>query len=414
MGKNFGQNEIAGAVEKPSLLVLIAVSTVTPLAMQIYLPSLDGMKFIFSASAGEIQLSMSAFFISVAISQLIWGPLSDQLGRRPVIIGGMTLFVLGSIFCLVAPTIETLIAARVIQGAGGCTGLVLARAIVRDLHGPKQAASMIGFVSMGMAVMPTIAPAIGGVLDQFYGWQGGFVLMLLFGLATLWASIFALPETHKVRTSTGPRQVLYSYSALFREPLYWAYSLTAAFLSFTYFAYLGGVPFIAADLMALSPAQMGFYFMFVAIGYMIGNYISGMFAARVGIFRMIFLGALIGALAVAMIAGSASVSTLTPYSLFLPMFVLGLGNGVCLPSAVAGAVSVRPDLTGAASGLTTSLQVGTGAIAGSLVAWLFAGGVLAGSPWAMISVMAVAKSFCLLSVLSVKLITARQQMVPAE
>ncbi|CTQ54006.1 Inner membrane transport protein YdhC [Roseibium album] len=414
MGKSSNHTQTKGFVEKPSLSVLIAVSTVTPLAMQIYLPSLAGMMIVFSASAGEIQLSMSVFFIAVAFSQLFWGPLSDQFGRRPVIVAGMALFVLGSILCLVAPTIEALIAARAIQGAGGCTGLVLARAIVRDLHEPKQAASMIGYVSMGMAVMPTIAPAIGGLLDQFYGWQGGFILMLVFGLGTLWASIYALPETHNERTSVGAGQVLRSYSALFKEPLYWSYSLTAAFMSFTYFAYLGGVPFIAAKLMMLSAAEMGFYFMFVAIGYMVGNYISGKFAVRVGIFRMIFSGVLIGACAVSMIAGSAYLSALTPYGFFLPMFILGLGNGVCLPSAISGAVSVRPELTGAASGLTTSLQVGTGAVAGSLVAWLFADGIHAGSPWAMISVMAGSSSLSMLAVLSVKHLTPRQSLVAAE
>jgi MFS transporter, DHA1 family, multidrug resistance protein len=414
LGKLSGHTQTTGFDEKPSLSVLIAVSTVTPLAMQIYLPSLAGMMVVFSAGAGEIQLSMSAFFIAVAISQLLWGPLSDQFGRRPVIIAGMALFVLGSILCLLAPTIETLIAARAIQGAGGCAGLVLARAIVRDLHGPNQAASMIGYVSMGMAVMPTIAPAIGGLLDQFYGWQGGFFLMLLFGLGALWASIYALPETHKTRTSVGPGQVLRSYAVLFKEPLYWSYTLTATFLSFTYFAYLGGVPFIGAELMSLSAAEMGFYFMFVAIGYMVGNYISGKFAVRIGIYRMIFSGTLIGACGVTMIAGSAYFSDLTPYGFFLPMFILGLGNGVCLPSAVSGAVSVRPELTGAASGLTTSLQVGTGAVAGSLVAWLFADGIHAGTPWAMISVMAASSCLSMLAVLSVKLISERQGLVAAE
>ncbi|MDN3719060.1 MFS transporter [Roseibium salinum] len=177
-----------------------------------------------------------------------------------MIIVGMALFVIGSLLCLVAPTIEALIAARVIQAAGGCTGVVIGRAIVRDLHGPSQAASMIGFVTMGMAVMPTIAPAMGGVLDQFYGWQGGFVLMLIFGVGVLWASIRHLPETHTERSSVGARQVLRSYMALFSQPLYWSYALTAAFSALAYFAYLGGAPFIAAELLSLSAAEMGFFF----------------------------------------------------------------------------------------------------------------------------------------------------------
>ncbi|MBN9670295.1 multidrug effflux MFS transporter [Roseibium aggregatum] len=406
--------QTAAGEPKPSLAVLIAISTVSPVAMQIYLPSLAGMMAVFSATAGEIQLSMSAFFISVAVSQLFWGPLSDLFGRRPVIIIGMALFVVGSIFCLLAPSIEWLIAARVIQAAGGCTGLVLGRAIVRDLYGPRQAASMIGYVTMGLAVMPALAPAMGGVLDQFYGWRGGFFLMLIFGVGVLWASVYRLPETHKTRVAVTARQVLQSYLRLFREPLYWGYALTATFSALTYFAYLGGAPFIAAGLMSMTAAEMGFYFMFVALGYMAGNFLSGKYAERVGMFPMVLAGTLISGLAVVLVAGFTLFEALTPASLFLPMFVLGLGNGVCLPSALSGAVSVRPDLAGSASGLTASLQVATGAVAGSLVARLYADGFLAGSPWAMIWIMAAGVGAGLIAAVAIRLVSTRREMVPAE
>ncbi|KZM50393.1 MFS transporter permease [Labrenzia sp. OB1] len=382
--------------------------------MLIYLPSLAGMMIVFSATAGEIQLSMSAFFIAVAVSQLFWGPLSDQYGRRPIIIIGMVLFVIGSVMCLLAPSIEALIAARIIQAAGSCAGMVLGRAVVRDIYGPRQAASMIGFVTMGMAIIPTIAPAIGGVLDQFYGWKGGFVLMLIFGVGVLGLSIFALPETHKERTAVGARQILRSYGIIFREPLYWSYGLTAAFNALTYFAYLGGAPYIASEILSLSAAEMGIYFMVVAIGYMAGNFLSGKFAERVGIFPMVLTGTIIAALSVAIVAGITAFGTLTPPGLFLPMFLLGLGNGVCLPSALAGAISVRPELTGSAAGLTASLQVGTGAIAGSLVAWLYAHSFMAGTAWGMILIMGLGCSLSLAAALSIRAISARQGFVPAE
>ncbi len=409
-----GRAQSSGDDAKPSLGVLVAISTVGPLAMQIYLPSLAGMMIVFSATAGEIQLTMSAFFVAVAVSQLFWGPLSDQFGRRPVIIAGLSLFVLGSVLCLVAPTIETLIAARVLQAAGSCTGMVLGRAIIRDLHGPEQAASMIGYVTMGMAVMPTLAPAAGGLLDQAYGWQGGFVLMLVFGIGVLWASIYFLPETHHKRSSVGVGQILRSYAVLLTEPLFWSYALTSAFSALTYFAYLGGAPFIASGLLSLSAAEMGFYFMFVALGYIAGNYISGRFAERVGLYRMILSGTLIGMASVVLITGFAYFGALTAPSLFLPMFLLGLGNGVCLPSAISGAASVRSELTGAASGLTASLQVSTGAVAGTLVAWLYADSFLAGTPWGMIIVMAIGMSLSLVAALTVRIHVARAKFVPAE
>ncbi len=406
--------EISTDAEKPSLAVLVAISTINPMAWQIYLPSLAGMMVVFSASAGQIQLSMSAFFFAVAIAQLIWGPLSDQIGRRPVIILGMALFVLGTILCLLAPSIEALIAARVIQAAGGCTGMVLGRAIVRDVFGPKQAASMIGYVTMGMTVMPTLAPAIGGLLDQSFGWQGGFVLILIFGLVALWASIYKLPETNKDRVSVGPKQVLASYATLCREPIFWAYALTAAFSALTFFAYLGGAPFIAAGLLSLSSVEMGFYFMFVALGYILGNYLSGKYAERVGMFPMIIAGTVVSAIAVLVIASFTYFSQLTALGLFLPMFLLGLGNGVCLPSALSGAVSVHPELAGSASGLTASLQVSAGAFTGSLVAWLYAESFLAGSAWSMIMVMAIGMMLSLIAAISIRLVSIRQAFVPAE
>jgi len=399
---------------KPSLGVLVAISTISPLAMQIYLPSLAGMMVVFSATAGEIQLTMSAFFIAVAVSQLFWGPLSDQFGRRPVVIAGMVLFVLGSILCLMAPTLEALIAARVIQAAGGCVGIVLGRAIIRDLHEPVRAASMIGYLAMGMAVMPTIAPAVGGLLDEVYGWQGGFVLMLVFGVGVLLASIYWLPETHHERSAAGVGKILHSYATLFREPLYWSYALTAAFSALTYFAYLGGAPFISSELLSLSAAEMGFYFMFVALGYIAGNYISGRFAERVGMYPMILSGTLIGVLSVLLIAGFTHYDALMAPSLFLPMFLLGLGNGVCLPSALSGAVSVRPELTGAASGLTASLQVGTGAVAGSLVAWLYADSMFAGTPWGMVVIMGIGIFLSLGAVITIRLQMSSRKLVPAE
>lgn len=167
-------------------------------------------------------------------------------------------------------------------------------------------------------------------------------------------------------------------------------------------------------MLSLSAAEMGFYFMFVALGYIAGNFISGKFAERVGLMPMIMAGTLIGILSVSIIATFTYFNGLSAQILFLPMFLLGLGNGVCLPSALSGAVSVRPELAGSASGLTASLQVGAGAITGSFVTWLYTGSAIAGSPWGMIIVMAIGMLLSLGAALSVRHLSARHSFVPAE
>lgn len=377
--------------------------------MNIYLPSLSGMVDAFDTTAGKVQLTMSLFFVAIAAAQLVLGPLSDRFGRRPVILWGMVLFVVGSVLCLLAPTIEALIAARILQAIGGCAGLVLGRAIVRDLYERDKAASMIGYVTMGMTVGPMVGPAIGGFLDERFGWIGGFYMMLVLGVLVLVAAMANLHETNHRRTAgSGLAGLWRNYRALMRERLFWAYSLTAMFTSSVYFSYLGGAPFIAADLMDMEPAEIGLYFMFIAVGYLIGNYISGRLAARIGILRMVVAGSLLPAVAVLSLIVSSLAQVHHPLTLFVPMFFVGLGNGICLPSAISGAVSVRPDLAGAASGLTGSMQIGFGALTSAAVAWFLSASMFPATVWPMTAMMLACVAATFASVSTVRILENAQ------
>ncbi|MBD8893426.1 multidrug effflux MFS transporter [Roseibium litorale] len=376
----------------PSIPVLVAISTLSPLSMNIYLPSLSGMMQAFGATAAEVQLTMSLPFVAIALAQLVLGPLSDRYGRRPVVLIGMAVYTLGSVLCLLAPTVELLIAARIVQAVGGSAGLTLARAIVRDLYDRDRAASMIGYVTMGMTVGPTFGPAIGGFLDASYGWRGGFWLMLILGASVLAASFLTLHETNKVRAhgTAGVQGLVRNYRSLIREPVFWAFALTACFTSSVYFAYLGGTPFIAAGQLGMRPEEMGFYFMFVGLGYFVGNGISGRVASRVGLVPMVVTGTVFPTLAIAcLVIGTMVMGIRSELMLFLPMVLVGLGNGLCLPSAMSGAVSVRPDLAGSASGLIGSLQVGMGAVSSTLVAWLLSDTMFPQDSWPMVLVMGI-------------------------
>ena len=397
----------APAIRRPSLALLVFVSAVNPLAINMFMPSMPRMTAIFGTTYATVQLTLSLYLATVAVAQSVIGPLSDRFGRRPILLGGMVVFVVGSAVALFAPTIEVLLVGRVLQGAGGCAGLVLARAIVRDLYDRDQAASMIGYVTMGMAVAPMVAPAFGGFLEEWVGWQGSFVVMLATGVVALAWSFPSLHETNRTRGRKGPfGSFLRDWAALLRLPLFWAYSGSAAFGSAVFFAFLGGAPLVTAEIMHASPLDYGLYFILVSIGYMAGNYITGRFAARVGVATMIMTGNTCQLVAVLMMAAFFSAGTLHPLALFGPMMLVGLANGLTLPSAIAGAVSIRPDLAGAASGLGGTIQTGVGAISSSLAGALLVT-VMPGTVWALVWLMLAAAVLAVTCGLSVRMLSPR-------
>jgi len=374
---------------RPSLAILVAMSAISPLALNIFMPSMPGMVDVFQTSPAMVQLTLSLFLVAISLSQLIVGPLSDHYGRRPILLLGLSLFVIGSATCRFAPSIEALIAARIVQGAGGCAGIVLARTVVRDLFSREKSASMIGYVTMGMAVAPMIGPAIGGYLDELRGWESSFDLMILFGIVVLIGAYWDLNETNRHPSPTfGLNQTLKSFATLSRYRAFWAFSLTSAFATCVFFSFLGGAPFIVTKLMHLTPSQYGLYFVLVAVGYITGNFLSGRYAERLGLFTMITAGNILSMLAVTVIGCGFALELHHPLALFGPMFFTSMANGLTLPNAIAGAVSVRPDLAGAASGLSGSMQIGAGAAASAIVGALIASDMFAASGWPLVLVMA--------------------------
>jgi len=383
---------------RPSLAILIAMAAISPLAMNISMPSMPGMVSVFDTSAAMVQLTLSLFLVAISLSQLLIGPLSDFFGRRPVLLASMALFVLASVACRFAPDIEALIAARILQGASGCAGLVLARTIVRDLYSRDKSASMIGYVTMGMAVAPMVGPAIGGYLDGIGGWQSSYDLMILLGVLVVIGAYWDLNETNHNRSPDfGLRQTVKSYAVLTHYSAFWAFTLTSSFAACVFFSFLGGAPFIVTTLMNLTPSEYGLYFTLVAGGYITGNFLSGRFSERFGVFRMIMTGNVFSLLAVSAMGINFALENYHPLALFGPMFFSSLSNGMTLPNAVAGAVSVRPDLAGAASGLSGSLQMGMGAAASMTVGALIASTQFGGTGWPLVTVMAVSSVLAFLS-----------------
>jgi MFS transporter, DHA1 family, multidrug resistance protein len=390
-------------IAKPSFIaLLIGVAAVSPLGINMYLPSMPGMARAFGVDYTTIQLTLSLYLAAMAVGQLIVGSLSDRFGRRPVLLTGLLVFVLGSFICLSAQNVGVLIAGRVVQAVGGCAGITLSRAIVRDLYGRNQVASMIGYVTMGMAVAPMMAPTIGGVLDTLYGWRASFAFLMAFGGLALLFAFRSLPETNRnLGAAASTRELWLSYKSLVRSRLFWGYTLAAGFISAVFFSFLAGAPYVMIELMGRSPAEYGFYFAMVPSGYILGNFMTGRFAARVGPNRMILTGTAVALVSVSAMAAAFAAGILHPVALFAPMFFIGVGNGLVLPSGIAGAVSVNPEVAGAAAGLSGSLQIGFGALVAPLI-----GAMLSTTVWPLIAIMAAC---ALLAIASFGLIAGQRK-----
>jgi len=211
------------------------------MTFNIYLPSIPRIAEAFQVSNLQVQYTITLYLIAFAIGQLFTGMLSDRFGRKPVLVAGLCLYAASSLLCAFADTLTVLIVGRILQAIGGCTGFVVARAVVRDLTDQNSAASMLGYITMAMVVAPTIAPTVGGYLTDAFGWQTIFIFLMIICLLTLLAVIAKLPETNKARTrSLDVKEQMDNYGQLLRSVPFLGYALTASFASSTFFAFASG------------------------------------------------------------------------------------------------------------------------------------------------------------------------------
>lgn len=356
----------------PKIVTLILMAGLSALTMNIFLPSLPGMATYFGVSYGLMQQSVALYLLLSALLQIVIGPISDRYGRRAVLIWSLVLFLLATVGTLLAPTATWFLIFRMAQ-AVIAAGMVLSRAVVRDMVADAQAASMIGYVTMGMSLVPMIGPVIGGVLDDFYGWKANFALLLILGLATLalvWAD---LGETATLRR-VSLREQIRTYPTLLTSRRFWGYTLSAAFASGCFFAYLGGAPYVGDKIYGLSSTHVGALFALTAIGYALGNFFAGRYSVRIGMNRMILIGCTVTSLGLAMLTLLTLADLSGPTTFFGLTVFMGLGNGICLPNANAGMLSVRPDLAGTASGLGGAILIGGGAALAALAGILLGPG----------------------------------------
>ena len=388
------------APRAPHIVTLVAAAAVGALATTMFVPSMPSIASDLRSSYAAVQVGLSGFLVVTALVQLASGPMSDFWGRRPVLIWSLVVFLAGSVLCTVAGGIEAFLTGRLLQGAGAA-GIVMSRTIVRDLFERDRAASMIGYVTMAMAVAPMIGPWLGGVIDEAVGWRGTFVVLAVFGAATLTAFMFDLPETNRDLGRPVAEQ-FQAYRVLLTTPAFWVFTATGALTGATFFGFLGGAPLLSSMLLAMSPSDYGMWFALCAAGYMLGNFLTGRYAQRVGLERMIVAGSLVTLLGPAAMVASFALGIDHPFSLFGWSALVGVGNGMVLPSNIAAGVSVRPDAAGAASGLIGTLQTLTGAGASVITAWAVGDGTRA-VPFALV-ILAFAVGAVVFAFLSARIV----------
>ena len=372
------------------LALLMAMTSIGPATLNILVPALPALATRLGTDTGTVQFTLSLYLLSLATAQLLLGPLSDRFGRRPVVLAGLTLSVVASLAAIAASSIGALIGARIVQAAGASTGIVMGRAIIRDLYERERAASMLGLVTTAMVIAPMIAPLVGGVLDTAFGWEAIFLFIALFSSAVLLWALPMLPETRPQGAAQTLGKMGSEARALLASAKFYGYVLAAALGSAPFFTFLGGGPHVVVTLMGRTSAEYGLWFAVTSLGYMSGNFTASRLSQRFGIEAMIKAGIafeLVGSgLTSVLVAGLPDGG---PAIIFLPQLLISYGNGLLLPNAIAGAISIRPQAAGTAAGMTGFTQMAIGAASTQIVSALLAGATNA-MPMALMLVFMVA------------------------
>ncbi|WP_137700174.1 multidrug effflux MFS transporter [Marimonas lutisalis] len=371
----------------PHIGTLMMLTGISALAMNFFLPSLPGMTAYFNTTPAIMGLSVGLYLLVNAVLQIVIGPISDKYGRRQVILGSIVAYLLATLGCIFAPNTTVFLVFRMLQAFIAVT-MVLSRAVVRDTTPADKAGAKIAYVTMGMAVVPMVAPTLGGYLEQHYGWHANFWVLFAAGLVALAMAWADLGETAQRREITLGQQYG-EMPELLRSPRFWGYAAAASFSSGSFFAYLGGAPFVATDVFHLEPQELGLYFAAPSVGYFFGNFAAARLSTRLGSDRMYLFGMTIIFVSLALsyvLALGGQQSAAVFFGLMVPV---GFGNGMSIPNAVSGTLSVRPHLAGTASGLGGAIMLGGGAGLSALAGWALQGGQTA-APLVLIQLLITA------------------------
>lgn len=354
-------------------LVLSMAVALGPLATDMYLPSFSLLGHVFQASPSSVQWTLSIFMIGLAAVQLLVGPLSDRFGRKRVLITGLVIFSLASYMAGQANSIEMLTIARFLQSIGVCTGIVIPRAMVRDLFEREDAAKKLSLMGSFMGVAPAIAPILGGYLTVRYGWGIVFDFQATYGGVMAVIILLFIKESLSLKDSraTQPKQIIANYKALLTTPAFMGYALTGALCFAGFFSYISSSSYVLIHLLDVPVDIFGYYFGFVVIGFIVGTLIGPRITGRFGLEAALRIGTVFPVIGGSILMGLTVMDILHPLAIVFPMVIYNMGVGMVMPQSQAAAIHPFPEKAGAAAALTGCLLLGLAALTGFLVAHFY-------------------------------------------
>lgn len=353
---------------KTPVALLAGMAIASPVALNVYAPVMPVLAEQLNTTPFTIQLGYTFYLLTLAIGQLISGPLADRYGRRPVFFWGFLLHIFGCIIGVMAFEAWHLLLARILQAAGGCTGMLLARSIILDQNGKDKAAGMLAYITMGIATAQAVAPTIGGYLNLVVGWQSVFWVSMALGTVVWLGALIRLPETAGHKKDTGSLLSSFSrYKTVLSSRSYIYCALSATMIASGFFVFMNSSPFIVDAVLEGNSADYGNWFLMVAGGFWLGSLVAGKISATIGTTRMMLVGcAISGGGALLMLA----LFTLQPLSfaaLFLPMAIFTFGRGLNQPNAQAAAVSSTTGAVATATGMLGFMQLTLGSLIAQVV-----------------------------------------------
>ncbi len=344
----------------PGIIALLtSMVMLGQMTISMYIPSLPSLTEALAAPPEQVKLTMTLYLACFALSQLVWGPLSDRFGRRPILFAGIGVYLVGTLACALAPNIATLILARGVQGIGACVGATVSRAVTRDRYERGEAARTLAYIGIAIAIGPALAPVLGGQLQTWFGWRAAFVVLASFAVLVAAATYLRLEESNRNPDphALEPMRLLHAFGTLLGSRVYVGYALTMSGTFAGLMAYTTGIPFVFIDMFGVSPAMFGFVPTFTVVGFVSGSFLASRLAHRAQGSWMVAAGSAIcaasGAIFVAVVAGGFA----SPASVVAPMIVFMFGFGIAMPNAMANAMQPFPRIAGAAAALQGFLQM---------------------------------------------------------